>query len=46
MAFGIPQLVDTGDEKLAAKVRGREPDMCLAVTEKGKDGLPRLVPIK
>jgi len=37
MAFAIPELLKGGDfdERIIGKMRGMEPDVCLAVTRKG-----------
>ena len=46
MAFAIPQLMkkDGQDETLLARLKGKEPDVCVAVIRKGgpADQTPRI----
>lgn len=51
MAFGVPAIVEGKDTDggLAARMQGREPDLCLAITRKGDATLKAtasLVPVK
>ena len=51
MAFGVPAIVEGMDVDggLAARMKGREPDLCLAITKKGENTLKvaaSLVPVK
>lgn len=51
MPFGVPAVVEGRDIDggLAARLRGRKPDLCLAITKKGDAALKAtasLVPVK
>jgi hypothetical protein len=51
MAFGVPQIMEGQDplHHLAAKLAGRLPDLCLAISKKGDVALKvpaSLVPVK
>lgn len=51
MAFGVPAIVEGRDLDggLAARMKGREPDLCLAITKKGESTMKApvsLVPVK
>lgn len=48
-AFAIPQLTadSEGNAELEAKIKGRQPDVCLAIKGKGHEGgAARLLPVK
>jgi len=52
MAFAIPELLNSddniADDELRAKIRGMEPDVCIAVTRKGgkAEEVPRIYAVK